>query len=166
MSERRFMHRGEELVVVTSRDGDAVSLERPDAEPLRCETRHVGGSEFVLRDPDDPCRMHAVHALRDGSHWWIHFDGRTYHLEAIIERGGGATAPGGLTAPTPASVTEVLVSDGDAVEAGQVLLVLSAMKMQIEIKSPLAGTVKGLKLAPGDQVDGGMQLLSVEPVED
>jgi biotin carboxyl carrier protein len=55
----------------------------------------------------------------------------------------------------------VNVADGDAVEEGQVLLVMESMKMELSITAPQAGTVAGLTLAPGDRVDRHQPLVAV-----
>lgn len=61
-----------------------------------------------------------------------------------------------IRSPLPASVVEVQVSDGDAVTAGQALVVLSAMKMETEVTAPCEGTVSALRdLQPGDQLAAG-----------
>ncbi len=69
---------------------------------------------------------------------------------------------GGLTAPMPGLVVRVLAAVGDSVEAGQPLLVLEAMKMEHTILSPETGTVTGLAVSQGDQVERGAVLAEVE----
>jgi biotin carboxyl carrier protein len=49
----------------------------------------------------------------------------------------------------------VAVAEGDDVEAGQLICVVEAMKMENEVHAPAAGTVSGLTVAPGDQVRAG-----------
>jgi biotin carboxyl carrier protein len=71
--------------------------------------------------------------------------------------------PGGsLTAPMPASVSRVAVRVGDEVEAGQVAVVLEAMKMQMRIDVPAAGRVRAVHVAEGDIVSTGQRLVEVE----
>ena len=60
-----------------------------------------------------------------------------------------------LRAPISGTVTKVVAEPGAAVEAGAVLLVLEAMKMETEITAPVAGTVAEIGVAPGDAVTGG-----------
>ncbi|MEO8477396.1 MAG: biotin carboxylase N-terminal domain-containing protein [Actinomycetota bacterium] len=71
--------------------------------------------------------------------------------------------PGGsLTAPMPASVARVAVAVGDAVEAGQLAVVLEAMKMQLRIDVPVAGVVRAVHVTEGDVVAADQTLVEVE----
>jgi propionyl-CoA carboxylase alpha chain len=56
----------------------------------------------------------------------------------------------------------VEVEQGDGVVAGQLLLVLEAMKMEHPVTSPVDGTVTEVAVAAGQQVDGGQVLVVVE----
>jgi acetyl/propionyl-CoA carboxylase alpha subunit len=76
------------------------------------------------------------------------------------ERGGVA---GECRAPLPGAVTKVLVAEGDAVEEGDGLVVLEAMKMEHTLRANGAGTVGQVHCAPGQQVDVHDLLVTVEP---
>ena len=62
----------------------------------------------------------------------------------------------------PGKVIAVLVAEGDAVEKGQGLVIVEAMKMENEVRSPINGEVKEIKVTPGETVEGGAVLLIVE----
>ena len=63
----------------------------------------------------------------------------------------------------PARVTEVLVSAGDRVEEGQLLLKIEAMKMENHVLSPIAGTVEKVCVSNGQEVAEGELLVKVAP---
>ena len=67
-----------------------------------------------------------------------------------------------IIAPMPGKVVRVLVEVGSQVEAGAGIMVVEAMKMQNEMKSPKAGTVIALNIQTGDTVNGGDVLAVIE----
>ena len=75
----------------------------------------------------------------------------------------GALAEGALVAPMPGRVIRLAVTEGAAVEAGSVVAVLEAMKMEHELLAPAAGTVAAVHVAEGDQVDAGAALAVIDP---
>jgi biotin carboxyl carrier protein len=70
--------------------------------------------------------------------------------------------PKNLTAPMPGRIVRVLVKQGDEVEAGAGVLVMEAMKMQNEIKSPKKGTIQKIMVSEGAAVNSGDVLAIVE----
>lgn len=72
-------------------------------------------------------------------------------------RGGAAESAGRqqITAPMPGKIVQLLVATGDAVQAGQGLMVVEAMKMQNEIRSPKSGLVERLTVVEGQTVNAG-----------
>ena len=70
--------------------------------------------------------------------------------------------PKKLTAPMPGKIVRVLVSQGDEVETGAGVLVVEAMKMQNEIKSPKKGTIQKILVREGAAVNAGDVLAIVE----
>lgn len=67
----------------------------------------------------------------------------------------------GVIAPIPGAVFKLLVAEGDAVEAGQTVVVMEAMKMENDIKTTTAGTVTAVNVAVGDAVSQGQVLVTV-----
>jgi len=68
---------------------------------------------------------------------------------------------GACTAPMPGKVVKVLAAEGDAIAAGQPLLVLEAMKMEHTVRSATPGTLSRLAVSPGEQVEQGALLAVV-----
>lgn len=128
------------------------------------DVRRLRPGEFVIDGPAGPRRGHAV---RQGDQVWVQFAGTVYRFD--VERGPARKRAGAghaeIAAPMPGQVLRVLVAVGDRVEKGQTLLVVEAMKMQIELAAPHSGTVASLSAAPGDKVMPGVVLADVEPEE-
>ncbi|MDR3670343.1 MAG: biotin/lipoyl-binding protein [Holophaga sp.] len=77
----------------------------------------------------------------------------------------GAFGRQDLKSPMAGNVRQVLVQPGDRVAAGQVLLILEAMKMENEIKSPIEGIISSVTARTGSSVASGDPLCVVEPWE-
>jgi propionyl-CoA carboxylase alpha chain len=90
----------------------------------------------------------------------------------LVERGrfphsGDHIAEGSARAPMPGGVVRVAVAVGDTVEAGQILVVLEAMKMEHAVHATASGTVTEVDVSEGDQVETGRTLVVVEgPAEE
>ena len=66
-----------------------------------------------------------------------------------------------INAPMPGNILDVRVANGQAVTAGQILMILEAMKMENEIIAPCAGTVSNLSVQKGSTVSSGQLLCSI-----
>ena len=87
--------------------------------------------------------------------------GNANHQEPATTSVQGVSA-NAVIAPLAGSVFKILVNQGDEIEAGQVLLILEAMKMETEITAPNAGVVTAVHVAVGDSVQGGQALVEIE----
>jgi len=75
-------------------------------------------------------------------------------------------AEGSLVAPMPGIVLEIKVSNGDTVSAGDTLLTLEAMKMEHHVKAPYKGIVEEILVSENQQLDNGVPLLVINPVDE
>src|SRR5205085_10599043 len=101
---------------------------------------------------------------------WV--DGYRFEVEALDERtrtirdlSAGNVAPAGpapVLAPMPGLIVRVNVSAGDAVEAGQGVVVMEAMKMENELRATSSGKVKSVEVSPGTAVEKGTLLVALE----
>lgn len=66
-----------------------------------------------------------------------------------------------VDAPMPGNILDIKVSNGASVKAGDVLLILEAMKMENEIVAPQDGTVASVNVNKGDTVEAGQTLVSL-----
>ncbi|GAA1390373.1 biotin/lipoyl-containing protein [Luteococcus peritonei] len=72
-----------------------------------------------------------------------------------------AASSNAVVAPLAGSVARIQVKEGDAITAGQVLVVLEAMKMETEITAPGDGTVGTILVEAGQAVQGGQALIEL-----
>ena len=86
--------------------------------------------------------------------------------EFSTEGGGGkrakASAEGHVTTSMPGNIVDVLVKEGDTVEAGDPVLIIEAMKMETEVKAPIGGKVVATHIKKGDRVTPSEVLIEIE----
>ena len=99
----------------------------------------------------------------------VEIGGRTFNVDVRDPRRMGRQSRTGMgegrrsvSSPMPGKVVRILVSKGDAVEAGQGLIVVEAMKMQNELKTPKSGKVVEIHTREGATVGAGEVLVAVE----
>jgi len=142
----------------------------------------VDGTQFTYQSLSGPFHItptepgsYLVHIgprtyhVTPGSPGEVSVNGRTLRIEVFDPRdlrpGAHSRAQQGrqeITASMPGKVIRVLVCPGDAVEAGQGLVVVEAMKMQNEMKSPQAGHVLEVRTQADATVAAGDILIVVE----
>ena len=131
-------------------------------------------TEFVVDVHGESYRVDitGVGVKTDGKrHFYLSIDGMPEEvvfepLNQFVSEGGNrrkqASAPGDVSTTMPGNIVEVLVKVGDAVKAGQAVLITEAMKMETEVQAPIDGTVKALHVAKGDRVNPGDVLVEIE----
>jgi len=138
-------------------DGRVYDLELREPEP---------GAYLFLRDAEvHECRVSKAH---DGFDVSLH--GRNYAVTIVdpkrLRSGQDADrhhhGHAEIMAPMPGKVVRVLIEVGATVEKGSGIVVVEAMKMQNEMKSPRAGVVGAINVKPGDTVNAGDVLAVVE----
>jgi len=110
-----------------------------------------------------PVSARCVAGMEGGQHWWLAngHDLVAQDLRLVARRSTAGDSSGALRAPMHGRVTQVLVELGQAVEAGTLLLVMEAMKMEHRIHAPRAGTVSALHARVGEQVAARAALADV-----
>ncbi|MDP3819844.1 MAG: biotin carboxylase N-terminal domain-containing protein [Burkholderiales bacterium] len=108
----------------------------------------------------------SARCVQDGGTGWWQSDGFEMRLQdlrlAAPEASMNAKA-GALRAPMHGRVTQVHTAPGDRVEAGALLIVMEAMKMEHQVHAPFAGTVGALHASVGEQVAARQLLVEVGP---
>ena len=147
-----------------------------DGRRVAVEVSPVDESTFVVTAGG---ARHTVHVAVDGERAWAAAGGEAFEIEpaaaapVTTDPGGGGAASGGVTAPSgsdgpelsapmPATVTAVLVSPGDSVAAGDAIVRLEAMKMELVVAAPRASRVATVDCREGDLVRPGRPLVTLE----
>src|SRR5690606_4524681 len=126
------------------------------------------GESRTVRVENSAEAVHRPKAIRQGRTLYLEWNGELQAVTAfdpIAEAEASHQQHGGLTAPMNGSIVRVLVEAGHSVEAGSVLIVMEAMKMEHSIRAAQAGVVKSLFCAEGDLVSEGAVLLELEDHE-
>ncbi len=102
-----------------------------------------------------------------GSTWYVATPGSAVTLHELprFPDGSGEAVAGAQVAPMPGKIVAIEVSVGDAVQPGQVLVLVEAMKMEHQVTAPAAGEVAEVRVSVGDQVDNGEILAVVDASE-
>ncbi len=164
MSARYIVHNGREPVTVTIvEDGDGYRLEL-DGETVRVDTRSVPGSPTRSLLIDGRSYEAATMAVRDGLD--VYISGEVYRVRVTDElwaRAEAAAHAAGageeIASPMPGAVVKVLVEEGAAVDPGDTVVVVEAMKMQNDLAAVRGGVVKEIRVRAGDVVEQGTVLV-------
>lgn len=104
--------------------------------------------------------------VRRGNHVWVSELGKVWELSMGMAPRVGTKRVQNAVAPMPGLLVKVHTEVGAHVEAGEVLMILEAMKMQHPIRAPYAGQVVELPFGEGDQVPEGAELAHLERDEE
>ncbi|HTW18243.1 MAG TPA: biotin carboxylase N-terminal domain-containing protein [Nocardioides sp.] len=132
--------------------------------------RQLGAADHVLELAVDGRRVRMVVNVQSGPHGVAEasYQGQRFVFarpDALADHGPLA-GDGLVVAPMPGTVLEVRVEPGATVAEGDPLGMLEAMKMELTLRAPFAGTVASVDAAAGQQVALGAALFHVEPEEE
>jgi biotin carboxyl carrier protein len=140
-----------------------------DGEPLNWDLAQIGPGYFHIIYKHRSFRAEITKTDTAAKTVTIRINSRIYTVnlrdkfDLLLEKMGmNNTATGKINnvkAPMPGLIVELKVKPGDAVNNGDALLILEAMKMENVLKAPGAGIVKALKVKKGDSVDKGQVLI-------
>jgi 3-methylcrotonyl-CoA carboxylase alpha subunit len=160
--ELAFLHRGERVDATAHGSGGEYRVEHAGETHALAGARLVG-DELSFRIGERARRMR-IHV--DARRVRVHDGERRLSLEPIAAYRSDAGAHGAgddhLKAPMPGRVVLVRAKPGDTVTAGQELLVLEAMKMELALRAPRDGIVAEVRAAAGDFVEADAVLVALE----
>jgi len=127
------------------------------------EVRSLGHGRYLLTD-DGGQRI--AYAAGPPHARWVFLEGRVFLVDttasAPTRRGHEHDDQIALSSPMPATVVAIRVTPGQQVNDGDVLITLEAMKMELPIRAPRAGTVRGIRCQPRELVQPGVPLVDLE----
>jgi 3-methylcrotonyl-CoA carboxylase alpha subunit len=139
----RLFHQGEEHTFEVTWEDDAYL---------------INGQDHYLPGPHDRCHTHRNQVQVVHNHLRYEFALPDYEAKASV---ADANA---ILAPMPGKIIELKVKDGDQVKAGTTVVVMEAMKMELELKAEADATVKAVHHQANDQVQAETVLVDMEPV--
>jgi len=146
---------------------DTARIRDPGSGIRHSRAGSPGAPSVVEGTPGTEIRqLQLAYAVRAPGGVWVFIDGRTYVVESDAREGGDRVHRTddqvALSAPMPATVIAVKVARGQDVAAGDLLVLLEAMKMEVPIKAPRAARVKAIACREGELVQAGVPLLELE----
>lgn len=113
-------------------------------------------------------RRRSIGCHVDGDVGYIQVSGHSLRGSVVDPRDkalglGGGALEGEVSTPMPGVIVRIPAPAGTAVKAGDVLIVVEAMKMENEYKSPIDGVVREVHVEPGQAVEANSVLVSVDP---
>ena len=132
-----------------------------DGEPMLATLHDVSGDAVDFEV--DGVRG-VAHVTAIGSQWHVSTAMGAVTLDELprFPDGSGEAVAGAQVAPMPGKILSIEVAVGDDVEAGAVLVLMEAMKMEHQITAPASGSVTEISVNVGDQVDNGEVLVIVD----
>ncbi|MFP4322832.1 MAG: acetyl-CoA carboxylase biotin carboxyl carrier protein subunit [Anaerolineales bacterium] len=150
-------------VQVANPNAERTTVAVDGGAPLDVVILYWAGAEIRLQIGG---QIYRGRAAQHGDEIFVYVAGHQMHLKRArgqVRQADIRSHADEIIAPMPGQVTQVFVAPGDHLQAGQALLVLEAMKMEMRVSAPRAGQLKRLACAPGDTVQKGQGLAELEP---
>ncbi|MCY3886066.1 MAG: ATP-grasp domain-containing protein [Gammaproteobacteria bacterium] len=159
-----FEHDGSSLQLEYRAHSNSSFEMRVDDQEFEVEVLAVDSNSTELAIND---RRMEFELTRDNDIWYTHGPSGDIALRELprFVLPGSDDAEGGLSAPMPGKILSTEVNKGDKVRAGQLLVVLEAMKMEHRITAPMDGVITGVRVEAGDQVDKDVVLVEMDTPE-
>ena len=142
----KYSYTNKESISILEKNVEIISF---DNEMLECVIDGIRSQYQIYRDED---RLFVFDSFND------------IQLKVLPRFVDPSTSSieGGLLAPMPGKISEVLIKKDQKVKAGQSLMIIEAMKMEQTIKSPNAGKISKIMVKKGQQVENGESLLVID----
>jgi biotin carboxyl carrier protein len=155
-----------------SREGNQLTI-AVDDEIFEVDLVKVGPAEYSVLYKGKSYNIEVVPG-REPKHFTVNTFYFTSEIEVVDaetryirsrENSAGGHISNIIRSPMPGKIVKILVAEGDLVEVGQTVIIVSAMKMESEFKATMAGIVTKIPVKEGDTVDGNQVLVEIEETE-
>ncbi len=156
-------------VDLLSQDGNLLEVE-VDGKKYKVDLMHTAGGTFSIITEGHSYNIELV-PQKQAKHYTAYtlyqsFDVEIIDAEAryLLNRGanGFASNENTISSPMPGKVVKILVNERDQVKEGETAVIISAMKMESEYKSPKDGVIKKINVKDGDTIEGNQILIELE----
>jgi biotin carboxyl carrier protein len=168
MTEVRYEMDGVEVVIGVERSADGSRVRLPDGREVTGRLVRRAGPDIEIAvdsaEPGAPERRFAAAVVRTGATVSVSYRGRVYRFQPAARRseGGPSASCGIVKAPCGGIIADLMVTEGQAVEIGDPIAVIEAMKVMTPVDAPRAGAVRGLRAEHGQRVEQGDELARIE----
>lgn len=167
MEYRLLVNQAEQTLTTTPAPAGENKRALLGGQEYQFQVESVSAQEFLLRLDG---RLIPFYLARDDAKTHLFIQGETFLVEdQAAARSKRRESPADLarsvTPPMPATVIRIMVTEGERVNRGQALMVLSAMKMETTLVAPYCGRVTKVNAAQSAQVMPGEILVEIEPEE-
>src|SRR5690606_24201743 len=152
------------------RTGDTSRFEFASGEQLELHIRREPDGAVIATLPtSESMRLDIIKTDQGHALYWRGMEWKTTVISSLAVEadisGSDTGGKGVVTSPMPGVVTEVSVQPGQAVAAGDTLLIMEAMKLIHSLDSEVDGVVKSVHCRPGETVGMGVSLIEIEPIQ-
>lgn len=166
MTQRFYYQHGDDLQAVTlTTQADGLVRVMVGEQVYVVRPKQVSRDEVTFEFQGRVVTVHVAHA---GPRRYVQYEGQSWQLERLAKLKKarpkmGDAASGQLTASMPGQVLALGVQLGQEVRAGEMLVLLEAMKMELRLAAPFAGRVTQVHCQVGQIVERGQVLVEISP---
>lgn len=156
------------IVKEISRKGNLVTM-MVDNEIYEVDALMMEEGVYSILDNGKSYNLELI-ADTSARHYTVNSWYNTYQVEIIDaqtryrnnrEKGVHSDEGNIIFAPMPGKVVRLLVAEGDHVEVGQTLIIISAMKMESEFKAKVGGVIKNISVKEGEIIEANKELITI-----
>ena len=173
MTDLRFEHKGNEILIAAERTPKGWRVRLPNQAVYEIAATSTGSpaSEFTVASlgtdgARGPERRISIPSARLGPSLALSWRGRVFSFQPAARAGAKASTPGksvSVTAPNGGVIADVLVAEGQTVEAYDQIAVVEAMKVMTPVEAPCAGVVERLFVTKGMRIEQGAAIAQIAP---